>query len=183
MHLITGLLLTYFAGRKTKKPIPPLLRVGGPIKTIHLLPGRVRFKIATLAGNRGDSDKIVNTLSSLKGVTTIEVNNYSGSVLIVFNENEIQAELLFTALIRILGLEKQLEHTNESRIAREIQTIGKSINRAFNENTGGFIDLWTAIALTMAFIGSKKLIKEKSAAFPAGFTLVWWAVNMLLRGK
>lgn len=183
MHLITGFILASLFGKKKKRNIPPLLRLRYPIQTKHLMKGRVRFQIDALKGNTKSQQYLLEQLPRVQGVTSIQVNIITGSVLIHFDEKEMQPELLYTVLIRLLGLEDELDKVPESVILREIRLIGKSLNRAMFERTAGVIDLQTAIPVVLGIIGIRKIMSQKMLAFPTGFTMLWWAYQSLVRGK
>ena len=183
MHLVTGFILANLFGRKKKPGRSPLLSLQYPIRTQHLLPGRVRFQSNVLKGDEKGREFLSEQLVKVKGVTKLDVNTISGSVLIHFSEDEIQPELLYTVLIRLLGLEKELEKAPKSIVFKEIRTIGDSLNRAVYERTGGIIDLWTAIPIVMALVGARAMMTRRAFPFPTGFNMLWWAYQSLFREK
>ena len=183
MHLITGLILAHLLRGKEQPARSPLLRLTGPIETSHLLPGRVRFRISSLVGDKAQGETVVERLQQLPGVGSVAVNEITGSVLIRYDAAALQPELLFAALARLLGLERELERAPLPILTRELRHLGEALNRAVYEQTNGFIDLWTAIPILLAFVGVRKLLQEGTATFPPGFTLVWWAYLALLRGR
>lgn len=185
MHIITGLLITALLGNRAKKQTQqaqsPLLALKWPIVTKHLLPGRVRFHIPLLVGDDAGVTRIEDQLSGVEGVDSVEANQISGSVVICYQPEKIAPELLFAALIRLLGLEKELEQTPPPLIAKEIRNIGEALNRAVYTSTDGLVDLWTTIPLVLLVLGARRIIREQTLTFPTGFTLVWWAYMALFR--
>ncbi len=184
MHIITGLLFAGLMGKK-KGGLSPLMPrwSAGPLRTVHALPGRVRFVASPLEGNEKARSVLMEKLPRIEGVESVEVNPVSGSVLIRFQDDLVKPELLFAALVRLLGLEAELDKPPESVLSRELRVVGDSLNRAVHAKTGGLLDLWSAVLILLAAVGTRKLIQQGMGAFPAGFTLVWWAANDLLRGK
>jgi copper chaperone CopZ len=184
MHVITGLIFAGLMGRKKDgaRSLTPKW-YAGPLQTVHAIPGRVRFVASPLEGNQKAGSILKEKLLVIEGVESVEVNPISGSVLIHYQESSVKPELLFAALVRLLGLEKELEKPPQSILSRELRIAGDSLNRAVHEKTGGLLDLWTAVLILLAGVGARKLIQQGMGAFPAGFTLVWWAANDLLRGK
>jgi len=184
MHLLVGFIVASLLGKKKKtERRSPLLSLRYPIRTRHILPGRVRFQ-ADILKNDAKAEKFLGEqLKKVKGISEIRISTVTGSVLIHFSENKIQPELLYTVLIRLLGLEKELEKTPQPVILKEIRLIGDSINRAVLERSGGIIDLWTAIPIVLGAVGLRKIMAQRLLAFPTGFTLVWWSYQALFRQR
>jgi hypothetical protein len=181
MHILTGILVGALLGRPKSSTKPALLGLGGPIRTVHVLPGRVRFAVERLRGDAAAADALAGRLGRIEGVELVEVSPLSGSVLIRFRAETLEPELLFAAIVRLLGLEKELERAPSPLLTRELREAGQALNRAVYEQTGGLIDLWTAVPLLLAGIGLRKVIVERGS-LPAGLTLIWWGYNALLRG-
>jgi hypothetical protein len=183
MHIITGLLLSMLmkGGKESKKP--PLLQTSWPIQTVHLLPGRVRFRIPLMIDKEEELKAASSQIAKINGVKWIESNKITGSVLINFDDSVIQADLLFAALIRLLGLEDELQKAPASYLSTEIRTVFESLNQAVFSRTNGIIDLYTAIPLLLAALGVSQIIKNKTNIFPTGLTLIWWAYNSFISNK
>jgi hypothetical protein len=180
MHIITGILLSLLmkGGKETKKPA--LLQTSWPIRTLHLLPGRVRFQIPLMVGKGEELKVATSQIAKIKGVKWIDSNKITGSILIYFEHTTIQADLLFAALIRLLGLEDELKKAPDSYLGTEIHTVFESLNQALFSKTNGIIDLYTTISLSLVALGISQIIKNKTNIFPTGLTLIWWAYNSLV---
>jgi hypothetical protein len=126
---------------------------------------------------------IESRLSGLAGIDSVTVSQATGSVLIYYSESEVRPELLFAAVVKLLGLEREVENPPPPLVVKELKTLGESLNRAVYEKTGGFINLWTALLVGLAALGVRKVITDGARAWPAGFTLVWWAMNAIGRHK
>jgi len=177
MHIITGMLLSFLMSKKQGMAKPPLLQIRWPIQTSHLLPGRVRFHIPLYKGNQKGLDGAMVQLRKIEGVSNAQANSITGSILIQFDESKLQADLLFAALIRLLGLEKEIERTPVPRLNKEISDIYKSMNQAVYAKTNGMLDVKTAIALLIAATGIYRILVERSVSMPATLTMIWWAYN------
>ena len=116
----------------------------------------------------------------MRGVDSVEVNRATGSVLITYREGEVTPELLFAAVVRLLGLDEEVKRPPLPAITREIRGVMDSLNRAVYARTGGLLDLWSAMLILLAAVGIRKLATEGSRAIPAGGALLWWAANSLL---
>ena len=183
MHIITGVILASLLkkGQGNKAPSAPLLRLHTPVRTCHLLPGRVRFAVPALKGNKDAADRLTSALKRVQAIDLVAVNTISGSVVIRFNPEQISAELLVAAIIKVLGLEKELERIPASVLGREIHHVAHALNRAVYDQTQGLMDLRTALLLAMAGLGTIKLLQHRQLALPAAFTLLWWAGDGLFR--
>jgi hypothetical protein len=190
MHILTGLLVARLLGLRKKDGdeaggktgTPTLLGAPSIISVTHSLPGRTRFRVPSLVGQRAAASRLVETLGRIEAIDRVEVSAATGSVLFEFDPDRVESEMLGGALIRMLGLEKELRKDVQPEAAAELRRFGRSVNRAVYENTGGVLDARTALFLVLAVVGIQQLVKKGAAAIPAGFTLLWWAGGGLLGG-
>lgn len=182
MHIITGLLLAAIAGRKKKSGSggASLLR-SGPVRTEHSLPGRLRLRVPSLAGDRKTCDDLATRFSKLQGIRSAAANPVTGSLLIRYDEDTVRPEVLFGAVVKLLGLEEELERVPTPVLTRELGLLGQSLDRAVYEKTGGLVNGWSLLMLVIAALGVRQVINNGARAWPAGITMVWWAVNGLRR--
>jgi hypothetical protein len=122
-------------------------------------------------------------LEGVEGINSVEVNSTTGSVLIGYDESEVRPELLFAAIVRLLGLEDEVENPPAPLVARELNKVAQSLNRAVYEKTGGVFNLWTGLLIGLAAFGIREALRDRTRAWPAGFTMVWWAVNSMGRQR
>ena len=179
MHIITGILLAGLLKRKNRPSALPMLRTG-PVQTDHLLPGRVRFRVPSLIAAPERAENLSQRLHTLEGVRHVAANPATGSVLIEYREAVVQPELLFAAIVRLLGLEKELERTPCPALVRELRAVLESLNRVVYDRTAGTLDFSSGLLLLLAAVGVRKMTQEGAKALPAGFTLVWWGLHQLL---
>ena len=180
MHIITGILLSMLMKGSNKEITSPLLHIKWPIRTLHLLPGRVRFQIPMMVGREEELKAATTQIAKISGVKWVDYNKISGSVLIYFEDSVLKADLLFTALIRLLGLEDELQKAPKSYVNTEIRSVIESLNQAVYSKTNGILDLYTALTLALAGLGVSQIIKNKSNILPTGLTLLWWAYNSVM---
>ncbi len=180
MHIITGMLLSFLFTQKKRSNKPPLLQLRWPIITKHLLPGRVRFQIPLLVSQEKTVKDLTQQLEKIEGVQQIDCSIITGSVLILFDEGKLQAELLFAALIRLLNLEQELEKLPAPIIRKEIKRIGQGLNQAIYSKSNGLLDLKTLVPLSFGLFGIYRLIAERPISLPTSITMIWWAYNSLI---
>ena len=179
MHILTGMLIAGIFGRKRRVSILPMLRTG-PVQTVHLLPGRVRFRVPSLIDGPSQAECLRSRLSSLDGVEHVEVAAASGSLLIRYREKLVRPELLFAATVRLLGLEKEMERPPRPIVARELRAAFDSLNRVVYDRTCGVLDFSSALLILMAAVGVSKIIRQGAASVPPGVVLLWWGAHQLL---
>lgn len=184
MHLITGLALSFLASRRlghkaSTGAASPLLRLRSPVETVHVIPGRVRFRVPAIVSSTDNAQLVVDTLGKLEAVEHVEASSITGSVLIRYRAGDLSPELLFAALVRILGLEKELEKAPQAAVVREAQDVGRCVNRSLYDKTGGIMDLRGALLVLLLFVGVRKILLERGRALPPGATLLWWAASLI----
>jgi hypothetical protein len=69
-------------------------------------------------------------MRKLKGVESIAVNTISGSVLLRYDLDTIDPEMLIAALVHVLDLKEEVEKSPQSWLSKEIGEITESVNRA-----------------------------------------------------
>ena len=114
---------------------------------------------------------------------SVKLDPASGSVLIVYREDQVRPELLFAAVVRLMGLDAELKRTPEPVVTRELREILGSANRMVYDQTGGLIDLWSAGLILLTAVGIQRVWTQGMRAFPAGLTLVWWGMASLLGAR
>ncbi len=191
MHILTGLLLARLLKRRAAhgrnphaatKP-SPLCDMPGVIGLVHSLPGRSRFRLPVLKGRPEPASELASRLGGLQGVRKATACARTGSVLLEYDATRLTPELLAAAMVRLLGLERAFAGQVDSTVRREIRHVARACNLAVYQQTGGLLDLRTAVLLGLALVGIKRLMAQRSLALPAGFTLLWWAGHGLLRDE
>ncbi len=180
MHIITGVLLSMLFSKKKGTQQSPLLELRWPIITKHSLPGRIRFRIPLLAGQEKTMAELTKQLKKIDGITGIDTSPVTGSVLILYDEKKLQPDLLFTILIRLLDLEKELERTPDSSIKKGFNRFSQGVNQAIFTKSGGWIDLRTLVPLTLGITGLYRLWTIRPIPMPTAITMIWWAYNGLI---
>lgn len=184
MHIVTGLLLAALAGRskKTDKTgSSGLLRHTGPLRIKHLVDGRVRFCCSSLINAPSKVEIIEKNLTKLKEVFSVKCNVVSGSIVVMFDNNNLSAEIVAAALIKILNLEKEFTSQPVSLLKKELKSVTQSFDRAVYDQSKGILDLKTSVTISVLSLGLWKLITDRSNIMPASLTLIWWAWHELNR--
>jgi copper chaperone CopZ len=172
MHLITGFILATLFGRKKGGDTSRLPSFPGVIETVHALPGRARFRVPEIIGYGSDATTLEKHLARLDGVDAVRVSPVSGSILVEFDANRVEPEMVMGAIIRLLGLEEQIDRAPHSRVGQEIRQAGDALNRAVHEQTRGIIDLYTGLPLLLVVLAVRNIATQNGQM---GWPLLWWA--------
>jgi hypothetical protein len=159
------------------------------IRVVHAIPGRVRLKIISLRDNPELAREIRARLAGLQGIRRVEANPLTGSLLVLYDPEEITSlESLFTlseALIPSLpGLDlgdiaQCLEHSgnganSNSSLAGGFSTALGALNARVGNVTGG-IDLRLLLPLTLFALGIRGLLVASKVPVPTWYDLLWFS--------
>ena len=177
MHMVIGFILA--AILKKKKAGQALPVIPGKFEISHAMPGRIRFRVPSLEA-RADSQiqTIRNELPKIAEIRSVEINLYSGSILVQYDVDGIEPYIVCGLLIRALGLEAELESRPESAVQKELKLIGKAIDQAVYNTTAGTLDLTPAFILLTLSLGLYKVLLQSDRTIPGGINLLWWAYVM-----
>ena len=172
MYILMGLLLSKLFANLGK----PLFFKGfsGVVEIKHSIPGRVRFHSPVLKTDSDNGLLLERQLLQAGAIKEVKVSPITSTVVITYDEDKIDIMTLTAVLIKLLGLEKNLEKTPKSLVGAEVSKLLKSANRSIYEQTNGTLDLNTTITLTFLSFGIWSIIKNPSV-FPNGINLMYWA--------
>ena len=140
----------------------------GPDRALDARKGPLR--VPSLAENAAGAAMVQEKLPTIQGVQSVKLNPATGSVLIVYREDQVRPELLFAAVVRLMNLDDELKRMPEPVVTRELREILGSLNRMVYDRTGGLIDLWSAGLILLAAVGIQRVLAQGMRAFPAGLT-------------
>lgn len=185
MSLVLGM-LTGYAAIKTfsnQKKGNEGLTFGGNIEVSHAIKGRVRFR-SDLLKNEELCQMLLAQLTKIAGIKKVQPTLVTGSLLIEYDGDAIDQELLIGAVYKLIGFENNLDQMKKSKLMSEVQNINESINYAMLDKTKGMVDLRTLLPLSFLGMAGYKILKSGTVTSPSAVTLIWWAYNsMQLGGK
>lgn len=108
------------------------------IKVSHSLPGRLRLKVSSLKLIPKEYivyEKFIDeSLKKLDGVTSVEINNLTGSILVIYDINITYEKkiLRWIEKLKEIGLNnfELIEKYGESNLDFVIKTINQQLNEA-----------------------------------------------------
>ena len=183
MHMLVGFLLTrLLKGAHSTAGLLP--RIPGKFEAVHQLPGRIRFRIPLLEGLDTEAfDALKAELARISAIQLVDLNAISGSLVLEYDDQKVDASIICGILLKLLGLQADLDNQPQSLARQELNLIGSSLDRMAYDSTRGVVDLNTALALTILGLGLYKIIIQQDRNMPGGFSLLWWAYVIFKSGN
>ena len=153
----------------------------GIMETLHYSKGRVRLKIALLKGNPEMAEHLENILSQIKPVKSYMINTTIGTLLVTYDETEVETSILIGSLIKIMGLEEEINKSKDGRLSYLMRDLLKGIDLAIYNNSKGILDGKSLLTISFLGLGIYQLKNKK--ILPNGVNLLWWAYRNSQGGK
>jgi hypothetical protein len=176
--MVIGLILASLL-KKKKKTGQAMPVIPGIFEISHSMPGRIRFRVPALGTRAGSQIQTVqNELPKITEIHSVEINSYSGSIVVQYDVDGIEPYIVCGLLIKVLGLEAHLDSCPQSAVQKELNLIGSAVNQAVYNKTAGALDLTSAFVLLTLSLGLYKIIIQNDRNLPGGINLLWWAYVM-----
>ncbi len=183
MHMVIGFLLASLI-RKKNRHRAGLPSVRGKLETVHALPGRLRFNAPLLQGLSDRShQKIGAEVEKVDGIKSVKIDPHTGSLLIQYDPLVIQAVIVHAVVVKVLGLEKELESSPVGVLSQELDLIESSLNQQIYQSSQGLMDLRSSLLLSMLSLALYRITVQGDRTLPGGIHLLWWAYVLSKRGK
>ncbi|MGH7963687.1 MAG: HMA2 domain-containing protein [Candidatus Binatia bacterium] len=159
------------------------------VRVVHAMPGRVRLKISQVKKDAILAEDIQRQLSAVQGIQRVETNPLTGSVLVLYDSEELVASESLHALPDLLsrffpGLDaseltvwmSSPRNGAESGppLAQSITTLFGTWNAQLEQTTGG-LDLKVFFPLTLFLLGIRGLFVSEKVVFPTWYDLLWFS--------
>ena len=144
------------------------------------LPGRMRLHIPAVSAYPDVAADMKRQLEATKVVSRLSINEQLSTVLICYDESQVEAAVIQGAVLKLMGLSEALQKTPVSRIESSLRTLAGAVNRGLLDATNGLLDLRTLLGGTLTFAGLKSLMAS-GPAMPGAMTLLWWACSLWRR--
>jgi copper chaperone CopZ len=183
MHMIFGFVLASLLKKKGVKS-PTLPSIIGKFEVAHAIPGRIRYSAPLLVNS--DTlllNRIDKELTKVDGIKSVQSNPISGSLIVIYDEAQIEDYVVHGIALKVLGLEKELEHTPESILLRELKLLGRALNQQIYQSSAGLLDLNSSLMITLVTIALYRIVFMQERTLPSGLNLLWWAYVISRSGK
>jgi len=146
-----------------------------PAQVKHRSPTRMRIRIPSQRGNTGYFEQVRKAFSDSPGLTALEVNADTGSVL--FLGEEIDPERL-QQVARENKLYELSEHGTPGRTIpnRSVEPVA-AMNRGVRKATGGSLDLSGLLFFSLLGTAVYQILRGNMAA-PPWYTAFWYAFGV-----
>ena len=78
------------------------MHIRDSVKVVHFTPGRVRLKVAAVKNNPAYSGMLKDAFQAVPGISSLEVNSLTGSVLIQYDKGRLLADDAILILAQVL---------------------------------------------------------------------------------
>lgn len=163
---------------KIKQKLPDFLDI---LEVRHYIKGRIRLYIPILKNNQKLCEELEKRFTNVLGIYSVKINPISATILINFDEDRVEAQILIGAILKILGLEEIAFAKKNSKITKFTKDMIGSVDTALYNETRGFLNIKTTIFLFFTVYGVKKLCTNPT--LPNGVNLLWWAFTLVGRGE
>lgn len=153
----------------------------GVLEIKHYTKGRMRLFIKPLIGKKEAAKSLEEKFRKIDGIFEIKVNTTVGSVLIKYDENKIEPQILIGAILQVLGLEKMAFGKKQTALMKNVNDIVSAIDTSIYNKSHGILDIKTSLLILFAIYGIRKI--RTNPVMPNGVNLLWWAYNMLGKGE
>ena len=172
------------AGAAVLLPKPPkhnlmkLPSFRGVAEVRSSLPGRMRLYMPAVSGDCAQAAQMKSQLESTGVIHQVQIEPRTGSVLILYDESQVQAPVVMGAAMKLMGLDEKASAVPAGKLREGLRTLMSAINAGVLDATGGLVDAKTLAAgiLTVAALRSRAKI---GWAMPGALTLLWWASGLL----
>jgi hypothetical protein len=120
-------------------------------------------------------------LAEITGVEAVDVNELSGSILIVHDLRDT-GNLIAAAKKQGLFQITRPEARRPATLRQEVAQGFRTVNRRVSGATGGYADLWDVAFLGLAGVGVYQLLRGNIAA-PMWYTAFWYAFGIYMKGQ
>ena len=166
------------------------------VKVVHAIPGRIRLKVSELKDNPTLAVAVQDRLSSVSAVDWVETNPVTGSVLVVYDVDEVASFDSVHTLSEVLTplfpnldvgqIQARLSRPSNgsgsqtsSSLDKRISGLFGTLNVGVGKVTGG-TDLKVILPVALFCLGLRGLVASEKLPFPAWYDFLWFAFGTFL---
>ena len=152
----------------------------GVVEVRASLPGRMRLTIPALRENSARAEDMKRQLTATGVVRDIRIEPRIASLLVCYDETQVEAAVLEGAIIRLMGLEERIKSGAPCLAESGITALLRAVDESVMALTGGVLNAKTLAALSMGAAGLRSL-SRCGWGVPGAMTLLWWAASLFGR--
>lgn len=140
------------------------------------IPGRMRVYMPAVTEAPAQALQMKLQLEGTGAIRQVDIQPRTGSVLIFYDEAQVQAPIVLGAAMKLMGLDARIQSAPIGKVREGLKTLACAINAGIIDGTNSLLDLPTIAggALTIAALRSKA---KRGWAAPGAMTLLWWATR------
>jgi hypothetical protein len=145
------------------------------IELVHHHPGRLRLRASVFLG----ADEVVVVvrarLDALPGITEVEHAPKTGSLLVLYEPGLVEPDEIVAAVAEAADLDGPAEKVRDPKKPALVAIgVGRELNSAVTQLTGGRADLKTLVPAAMMGLGAVSFIVGKGPRLPRWDNLLYW---------
>ena len=141
------------------------------------LPGRMRLYVPSVMRDMERAGRMKSQLESTGVIRLVEVQPRTGSVLVRYDEAQVQAPVVLGAVMKLMNLEGRLDAVPVGKLREGMRVLARAVNAGVLDATGGILDAKTVVAAALT-VGALRSRAQIGWAVPGAMTLLWWASNL-----
>ncbi len=141
----------------------------------HSTSRRFRMKVPAKKGSDAFFRALVETISTLPGIESVETNSLTGSVLVCHHSD---TPSLCESIRKQSLISLKNAGTKRTSLRQDITTGVRAVNRNLSSLTGGKVDLLDVAGIYLLGAGVYQVFKGNLAA-PAWYTAFWYAFGIM----
>lgn len=152
----------------------------GVVEVRSSLPGRMRLTIPALSADSARAEDMKRQLAATGVVREIRIEPRIASLLICYDETQVEAAVLEGAVIRLMGLEERIKSGAPCLAESGLTALLRAVDESVMALTGGVLNAKTLAACAMGAAGLRSLSRY-GWGVPGAMTLLWWAASLFGR--
>ena len=155
------------------------------------LPGRMRMRLPQPRRRESIAARVRSDLGHVEGVRNVLVNILTGSVLVLYDPDALDADELVDAardadiVSDVGGAAEAVEEApwpEVSALGKQIVNWVRELDRSIRQASGGLIDLKLLIPLVLLALALARAIASGRRTPMPWYTLMWYAYSTFVHG-
>lgn len=145
------------------------------------IPGRVRFYAPVLVGNIEATNIFIDQISKISVIKSCRVNTLTGTIVMVYDHEQLGPQTLEGAVIKLLGIDKSIDEGRVSEVKKFSEKIFAAVNNGLYDFTNGLLDVKSLASLSLLAAAIFDLRRYGGGRTPGYATLCWWSTSLFLQ--
>lgn len=145
------------------------------------IPGRVRFYAPVLVGNIEATNIFIDKISKISVIKSCRVNTLTGTIVMVYDHEQLDPQTLEGAVIKLLGIDKSIDEGRVSEVKKFSEKIFAAVNNGLYDFTNGLLDVKSLASLSLLAAAIFDRRRYGGGRTPGYATLCWWSTSLFLQ--